>query len=185
MEDVLTHVNDPNIVLETITSRQTYLSSKRPEKIAEESSVKKQSKHSKLKPLVKLYNNYGDFTRGTFIDRMLENPQERGLVVKVAKDLNDNTWSLVLADSETPGSIDDKPFIRSNTCTDFATKAFRSDQLTCLLPDARSLWYQVLHNKRYYQSRLARFSVDISATCSHCSSASEDMVHLLFKCPKK
>jgi hypothetical protein len=45
MEDVLTHVDDPSIVLETITSRQTYLSVKRPEKIAEkiaeESSVKK------------------------------------------------------------------------------------------------------------------------------------------------
>ncbi|KAI7863970.1 hypothetical protein BDF14DRAFT_1707187, partial [Spinellus fusiger] len=79
MEDVLTHVHDPNIVLETITSRQTYLSVKRPEKIAEESSVKKQSKPSKLKPSVKLYNNYSDFTRETFIDRMLENPQERGL----------------------------------------------------------------------------------------------------------
>ncbi|KAI8085257.1 hypothetical protein BDF21DRAFT_336529, partial [Thamnidium elegans] len=32
MEDVLTHVDDPNIVLETITSRQTYLSVKRPKK---------------------------------------------------------------------------------------------------------------------------------------------------------
>jgi hypothetical protein len=55
-----------------------------------------------------------------------------------------------------------------------------------MLSDARSLWYhRVLHNKIYHQSRLARFSVDISTTCSHCSSASEDMVHLLFKCPKK
>ncbi|KAI7903236.1 uncharacterized protein BX663DRAFT_507945 [Cokeromyces recurvatus] len=58
MEDVLTHVDDPNIVLEIITSRQTYLSIKRPEKIAEEPSVKKQSKPSKLKPSMKLYNNY-------------------------------------------------------------------------------------------------------------------------------
>ncbi|PHZ13710.1 uncharacterized protein RHIMIDRAFT_123799 [Rhizopus microsporus ATCC 52813] len=33
MEDVLTHVDDPNIVRETMTSRQTYLSVKRPEKI--------------------------------------------------------------------------------------------------------------------------------------------------------
>jgi hypothetical protein len=90
MEDVLTHVDDPNIVLETITSQQTYLSVKRPEKIAEESSVKKQSKPSNLKPSVKLYNNDSDFTREMFIDRMLENPQERGLAVKVARDLNSN-----------------------------------------------------------------------------------------------
>ena len=42
MEDVLTHVNDSNIVLETTTSWQAYLSIKRPwKKIAEESSVKK------------------------------------------------------------------------------------------------------------------------------------------------
>jgi DNA invertase Pin-like site-specific DNA recombinase len=54
------------------------------------SSVRKQSKPSKLKPPVRLYNNYSDFTREAFIDRMLENPQERGLVTKVAEDLNIN-----------------------------------------------------------------------------------------------
>jgi hypothetical protein len=54
MEYVLTHVDDPNIVLETITSQQTYLSIKRPEKIAEESLIRKQPKTSKLKPPVKL-----------------------------------------------------------------------------------------------------------------------------------
>ncbi|CAO3674076.1 unnamed protein product [Rhizopus stolonifer] len=90
MEDVLTYGDNPNIVLETITSRQTYLSVKRPEKIAEELSVKKQPKPSKLKLSVKLYNNYSDFTRETFIDHMLENPQECGLVAKVARDLNIN-----------------------------------------------------------------------------------------------
>ncbi|ORE01002.1 hypothetical protein BCV72DRAFT_253335 [Rhizopus microsporus var. microsporus] len=74
MEDVLTHVDDPNIVRETMTSRQTYLSVKRPEKI----------------PSVKLCNNYSDFTRETFIYRMLESPQARGIVAKVAKDLNIN-----------------------------------------------------------------------------------------------
>ncbi|KAI8070246.1 hypothetical protein BDF21DRAFT_344764, partial [Thamnidium elegans] len=81
MEDVLTHVDDPNIVLETIPSRQTYLSVKRPKKkIVEGFSVKKQSEPGKLKPSVKLYNNYSDFTRETSIDRMLENPQGcRGL----------------------------------------------------------------------------------------------------------
>jgi hypothetical protein len=90
MEDILTHVDDPNIVLETIISQQTYLSVKRPKKIAEEFSVRKQSKPSKLKPSVKLYSNYSNFTRETFIDRMLKNPQERRLVAKVARDLNIN-----------------------------------------------------------------------------------------------
>jgi hypothetical protein len=37
---------------------------------------------------VKPYNDYSDFTRETFIDRMLESPQEHGLVAKVARNLN-------------------------------------------------------------------------------------------------
>ncbi|KAG2236674.1 hypothetical protein INT48_000671 [Thamnidium elegans] len=64
MEDVLTQIDDPNIVLETITNRGTYLSAKRPRK------------------------SYCDTTRESFIDRMLEQPQERGLVAKVARELN-------------------------------------------------------------------------------------------------
>ncbi|KAI8095867.1 hypothetical protein BDF21DRAFT_329678, partial [Thamnidium elegans] len=79
MEDILTYIGDPNLVLETITSRQNYLSVKRPpKKIVEGFSVKTQSKPSKLKPSMESYNSYSDFTRETFIDRMLENPQERG-----------------------------------------------------------------------------------------------------------
>lgn len=39
---------------------------------------------------MKLYNNYSDFTGETFIDCILENPQKRGLVAKVARDLNIN-----------------------------------------------------------------------------------------------
>jgi hypothetical protein len=65
------------------------LSVKRLEKIAGESLVKKQLKPSKLKPLVKLYNNYSDFTRKTFMYRML-NPQECELLAKVARDLDIN-----------------------------------------------------------------------------------------------
>ncbi|KAI8884497.1 hypothetical protein K501DRAFT_128299, partial [Backusella circina FSU 941] len=38
MEDVLTQVNDPNIVLETIISRETYLKTKHPEKLLDETS---------------------------------------------------------------------------------------------------------------------------------------------------
>lgn len=40
MEDVLINTDDPNIVLETITTRQTYFSIERPEKIAEKKDSK-------------------------------------------------------------------------------------------------------------------------------------------------
>ncbi|KAI8094515.1 hypothetical protein BDF21DRAFT_96156 [Thamnidium elegans] len=73
MEDVLTYVDDPKIVLETITSRQTYLSVKRPKKNLLKGS--------------QLYNNCSDFTRETFIDCMLEDPQERGTGDQVCKGL--------------------------------------------------------------------------------------------------
>ncbi|KAG1446093.1 hypothetical protein G6F55_011686 [Rhizopus delemar] len=89
MEGVLTDVSDPNIVLEKITSKENYLSVKRPEKIVEEILIEKQPKAEKPKS-ASSYNNYSDFTRETFIDRMLEQPLERGLVSKVAKDLNIN-----------------------------------------------------------------------------------------------
>ncbi|GAN04156.1 hypothetical protein MAM1_0056c03616 [Mucor ambiguus] len=90
MEDVLTQVNDPNIVLETIISRETYLKTKRPEKPSDESSSRKQLKSTNLKPPGWSYNTYSDFTRESFIDRMLESPQEHGLIAKIAKDLNIN-----------------------------------------------------------------------------------------------
>ncbi|KAG1474713.1 hypothetical protein G6F56_000181 [Rhizopus delemar] len=89
MEDVLTQIDDPNIILETITSQKTYLSVKRPEKTVEKSSPKKQPK-IKVPDSDKSYKNYSDFTRETFIDHMVKKPEERGLVAKVANDLNIN-----------------------------------------------------------------------------------------------
>ncbi|KAG1607144.1 hypothetical protein G6F46_012510 [Rhizopus delemar] len=88
MEDVLTQIDDPNIVLETITNRETYLSAKRPEKATGEPSVTKPLKSSNLTKSTKSYSIYSDTTRESFIDRMLEQPQERGLVAKVARELN-------------------------------------------------------------------------------------------------
>ncbi|KAI9494113.1 hypothetical protein BDB00DRAFT_871641 [Zychaea mexicana] len=88
MEDVLTQIDDPNIVLETITNRETYLSAKRPEKATGEPSVTKPMKSSNLTKSIKSYSIYSDTTRESFIDRMLEQPQERGLVAKVARELN-------------------------------------------------------------------------------------------------
>ncbi|KAI7871908.1 hypothetical protein BDF14DRAFT_1760436 [Spinellus fusiger] len=79
MEDVLTQADDPNIVLETITSRENYLNAKRPGETSDESSAKRLPKSSNLSPPVKSYRDYSDFTRDTFIDRMLESPQEHEL----------------------------------------------------------------------------------------------------------
>ena len=89
MEGILTDVSDPNIVLENITSREKYLSAKRPEKSREPTPIKKQLKHEELRKATS-YKNYNDLTRETFIDRMLEQPVERGAVSRVAKDLNIN-----------------------------------------------------------------------------------------------
>lgn len=37
---------------------------------------------------MKSYSIYGDTTRESFIDRMLDQPQEHGLVSKAARELN-------------------------------------------------------------------------------------------------
>ncbi|ORE17699.1 hypothetical protein BCV71DRAFT_180916, partial [Rhizopus microsporus] len=76
MEDVLTQIDDPNVILETITSQRTYLSVKRPEKTVEESFPKKQPK-TKVPDSDRSYKNYSDFTRETFIDCVIEKPEER------------------------------------------------------------------------------------------------------------
>lgn len=65
------------------------MSVKRPEKTAGELSSEKQLK-LKVPGSNKTYNHYSDFIRESFIDRMLEKPEERGLVAKVARDLNIN-----------------------------------------------------------------------------------------------
>jgi hypothetical protein len=64
------------------------LNAKHSEKTFDESSAKKQPKSSNLSPPVKSYNDCSDFTWETFIDCMLESPQEHGLVAKVARNLN-------------------------------------------------------------------------------------------------
>ncbi|KAL0088487.1 hypothetical protein J3Q64DRAFT_1622147, partial [Phycomyces blakesleeanus] len=71
-------VSDPNIVLEIIASREKYLSDKRPEKILEKVSAKKQPRSKKSRQ-ASSYKNYIDFSRETFIDRILEQPVERGV----------------------------------------------------------------------------------------------------------
>ncbi|KAI9340643.1 hypothetical protein BD770DRAFT_294589, partial [Pilaira anomala] len=64
VEDFLTQID----VLETITNRETYLSG--------EPSVTKPLKSNNLTKSTKPYSIYSDTTRESFIDRMLEQPQE-------------------------------------------------------------------------------------------------------------
>ncbi|KAI8985230.1 hypothetical protein BDB01DRAFT_867048 [Pilobolus umbonatus] len=63
---------------------------KRPEKATGEPSVTKPLKSSNLTKPIKSYCIYSDTTRESFVARMLEQPQERGLVTKVARELHNS-----------------------------------------------------------------------------------------------
>ncbi|KAG0754237.1 hypothetical protein G6F57_014185 [Rhizopus arrhizus] len=95
MEGILSDVMNPKIILENITSREKYLSAKRSEKMIEDVSIKNQPRSEKPKQASSC-NNYSDFTRETFIDRMLETLVKRGVVSKVARDLNINYRTAVV-----------------------------------------------------------------------------------------
>lgn len=84
MEGILTQISDPNIVLQTITSQQTYLALKPAERIVEE-KVAKQPKV--VKSNSKVYNDYSDRERERFIDRMIEVPEERSNITMFAREL--------------------------------------------------------------------------------------------------
>lgn len=92
MEDVLIQIDDPILIPKTTTNQKTYLSVKRLEKTVEESSPKKQQK-TKVPDLDRLYKNYRDFTRETFMCRMIEKSKERELVAKVTIGVNINYYT--------------------------------------------------------------------------------------------
>jgi hypothetical protein len=81
MEDVLTQITDPNIVLETITLQNSYLETRK----SIEEKIVKESNDIKLKAVT--YNKYSNKIRWVFIDRMLESAEEKGRIVKFAKEL--------------------------------------------------------------------------------------------------
>jgi transposase len=90
MEGVLTEVNDPNVILETITSQKSYLSLKPAEKeTTTKDTIIKVVELSETADKG-IYNDYSDQTREVFIDRMIEGPMERGKVTLHAKDLGIN-----------------------------------------------------------------------------------------------
>lgn len=88
IEDVLTQITYPNIVLETIATQSSYLEAR---KSSEEKNVKKiddiEPKSVTKPKLENMYNDYSDNTREVFIDRMSESSEERGRIVRFAKDL--------------------------------------------------------------------------------------------------
>ncbi|GAA5811900.1 hypothetical protein MFLAVUS_005347 [Mucor flavus] len=123
MEDVLIQIDDPNVILETITSQKTYLSVKRPEKTVEESSPKKQPKV--IVPYSdRSYKNYSDFTRETFIDRMIEKPEERGLVAKVAKNSGPKSSFTIKHNENLQGLLDKDHQLFSDDITESLTEQF-------------------------------------------------------------
>lgn len=61
MEGTLTQTLDPNIALQTVTSRQVYLAFKLAEKFAKQPKA--------VKPNLKVYNNYSDRKRERCADR--------------------------------------------------------------------------------------------------------------------
>jgi hypothetical protein len=60
MEGVLTEITDPNIVLETITSRQTYLANKPAEKNVVEKEAKETKTLDAMPAKAAVYNTYTD-----------------------------------------------------------------------------------------------------------------------------
>ncbi|ORE00912.1 hypothetical protein BCV72DRAFT_253381 [Rhizopus microsporus var. microsporus] len=91
MEDVLTQIADPNIVLEPITTQKLYLSTTRPsvsKPFVEKETAKPIA--SKLKTSATQYTDYSDSTREILIDRILESPEERGRATRLAKQLGIN-----------------------------------------------------------------------------------------------
>ncbi|KAI9471063.1 MAG: hypothetical protein EXX96DRAFT_507510, partial [Benjaminiella poitrasii] len=107
MEIVLTEINDPNIVLETITSKKQYLENKSPEKIKQKiAKPPKAKKEDNNKSTV--YNLYNDNQRINFISKMIDLPLGSRKAAKVARELGINVrtaqrwWSHYLETEELP-----------------------------------------------------------------------------------
>lgn len=89
MEDVLTEVNDPSIVLETLTNQKTYFDQKPLEKLVVD-KVTNGVKSEKRTTTVSVYTNYSDKEREQFIDKMIECAQEKGAAARVARSMGIN-----------------------------------------------------------------------------------------------
>ncbi|KAG1441614.1 hypothetical protein G6F56_011398 [Rhizopus delemar] len=89
VEDVLTEVNDPNIVLETLTNQKTYFDQKPLEKLVVD-KVTNGVKSEKRTTTVSVYTNYSDKEREQFIDKMIECAQEKGAAARVARSMGIN-----------------------------------------------------------------------------------------------
>ncbi|CEI98954.1 hypothetical protein RMCBS344292_13049 [Rhizopus microsporus] len=83
MEGVLTEITDPNIVLETITSRKSYLANKPAEKNIGMKKAKETKTLDDKSVNSAVYNTYTDKQREDFIDKMIE---EKGNITKFVKE---------------------------------------------------------------------------------------------------
>ncbi|EIE78679.1 hypothetical protein RO3G_03383 [Rhizopus delemar RA 99-880] len=87
MEGVLTETTDPNIVFETITSRKSYLANKPAEKNIVVKEAKEKNTLDDKSAKSAFYNTYTDKQREDFIDKMIENPEEKGNITRFSKEL--------------------------------------------------------------------------------------------------
>ena len=86
MENILTQITNPNVVLETIGIQNSYLEARK--SIEEKRDmVSDDICTTKLKQKLNMYNSYSDRTREVSIDRVLESAEERERTVRFAKEL--------------------------------------------------------------------------------------------------
>jgi hypothetical protein len=89
MEDVIMQITGPNVVLITIDTQSSYLEARKSieEKIVKKSDDIEPKAAIELKLKQNTYNDYCVNTREVFIDRMLENAEERERIVRFARNL--------------------------------------------------------------------------------------------------
>lgn len=88
MKGILTKTEDPNIVLQMITSRQTCLALNPANKIVEK-ELTKQPKA--VKSTTSIYNKHNDREKERPIDRMIETPEVKGKVARFAREFDINS----------------------------------------------------------------------------------------------
>lgn len=83
MKDILTKVNDSNIVLETMTNQKNQFAQKPLEKLVVD-KLTSDAKSKGCTTKVSVYTNYIDREREQFIDSMTECSQQTGTTAKIA-----------------------------------------------------------------------------------------------------
>jgi len=124
--------------------------------------------------------------------------------------LNPPTCYHILIPNVSPGVVDastyiDK-FLSSPTWHGYTSKIFRQELCKLFFPikpsdvtpdvwkklwslsispEARSLWYRIIHHKVHCMKSIAMFRLDASDKCPFCNNLVETIQHLLIECPTK